>query len=166
MKTKVVFLTLNLIVAITIVFLLIHIKGLQKQFEIVKENNKEIKEQNFHYFYSLNQILETNVSNESFQICVKINDYGCGYCTEKLMTKLRDCFDNENLQIVVNSGAFELYNTLCGEGYNVLIDSLENFNFKVVDPVIFLCMQNNKFLFPYSPDINIAPELFDLYIRN
>lgn len=154
------------IVILTAAFLFNISRNLQKEVEIISGLNREIEKKNSFYLYTMGKLLETNLSREPLQIGVKINDYGCDYCNEKILNKLEEYYYSNILSVIVNDGAYELHNYLRNRGYNVQIDSLENYNFKVIDPVIFLILSNNEYIFPYSPDLVLAPELFDLYLES
>lgn len=170
MNNKYILLIVNAITLISgvlmIFYLFSRINNLNKELEIISKRNNAVEIQNSNYLYALSQFFATNtIRGQSPKIGVKFNDYGCDYCNKKVLNRLKEKFNNKTLDIIINNDSCELYNILKHEQYQIKIDSLKHYNFKSIEPVVFLSLNNNEYLFPFSPDMVLAPELFEVYLE-
>ncbi len=112
-------------------FIAIKIRDLQKKFELSIRKLNEMDVKSSHYSDSFGKILATNIFNhyslnDSLKVGVKINDYGCAFCNDKILTRLKQSFDKNTLIIILNTNSPKLTDTLNLDGYHVLIDTLQN----------------------------------------
>lgn len=149
-------------------FARIKIQKLQYECKNYKSQLNEMDKKCAHYSNSFNKLIATNIFDnvilsDTIKIGIKINDYGCDVCSRKILGCLKKHFDQKNILIVLNANSSDLINILNINDYSILIDTMQSYNFKSIEPVVFIA-NNNKYLFPFSPDIVFAPELFESYI--
>jgi len=139
-----------LIISLLIIccFSVLKIINLKKEVCYLNENKSETNAKLIHYKYAFSNIISANILENGLikndlKVATKINDFGCSFCNNKVLIKLKNSIDKNKLLIILNAKIPEIVNDPELKGYSIVIDSV-NFNLGNVEPVVFLTYNNTS----------------------